>query len=610
MRNRACTRFVAVFQAEVLFNLKRVAPYVLIILFGANAVLWWGWGAAVHYGWATNSEYYIVRNFGGFSFLTLPLFTALMMGDPVIRDFRARLDPLIFSKPISRAEYLLGKFFGNFFVLVCCQSAFALTLLLLQLFSTAGMIVKPAHVFPYFKHFIFFVVISHLALAAIYFTVGTLTRNAKIVYALAVSFYPLYIAYQISLRGLPPRLRIALDPLLFNWDIEIRGRSAEWLNQLVIAYDASMIANRAFMILIAVACLVVLYAGFAKIERRRNVKGYSSFSTLNLSTVDERLYNDTANIRLTSDDSFQRNSSQGKIPLSEVSMSGEGFRANLKKLFAALTTEIRLLRAERSLLVAAPLVVFLSTLELAFYGVVPVAASYSATYASNTAANVLIFLIGLTVFYTGEAMHRDRELRIEPVLWSLPVHNYVLLVSKLLAVALLMISLIALVGLTAIAIQFFRGHTPVEISAFLRVYPAILIPSIVFVASLSVFLNALLRDKYLAYALSIATAIGLFYLYGQGYNHPLYNPTLYLLRTYTDLTGSGDVQAGIITHRIYTLAIASSFLSLAHFCFERCSKNRFFVNGCLSGRGWSILITLVSIIIAIATGLTLISPAH
>jgi len=94
-------------------------------LFSANAVLWWGWGPAVARGWATNSDFYVQRNLGGFSsILGLPIFTAVIMGDPVIRDFRLGVSPLILSKPVGRASYLLGKFFGNFFVLVCCQSAF------------------------------------------------------------------------------------------------------------------------------------------------------------------------------------------------------------------------------------------------------------------------------------------------------------------------------------------------------------------------------------------------------------------------------------------------------------------------------------------------------
>ena len=147
MTNPFLTRFAAIFRNEVLLNTKRVAPYALMILFSANAVLWWGWGPAVRLGWATNSDYYIARNIQGFSFiLGLPIFNAVIMGDSVIRDFRLGVDALIFSKPVTRAEYLLGKFFGNFFVLVCCQAAFVMTLIVLQAFRTSQMIVQPVRV--------------------------------------------------------------------------------------------------------------------------------------------------------------------------------------------------------------------------------------------------------------------------------------------------------------------------------------------------------------------------------------------------------------------------------------------------------------------------------
>lgn len=110
MRSPVHTSFAAVFWNEVLLSSKRVAPYALMALFAANAVLWWAWGPAVRLGWATNSDYYIVRNLLGFSFLLgLPIFNAVIMADPVIKDFRLGVDALIFSKPLNRAEYLLGN---------------------------------------------------------------------------------------------------------------------------------------------------------------------------------------------------------------------------------------------------------------------------------------------------------------------------------------------------------------------------------------------------------------------------------------------------------------------------------------------------------------------
>lgn len=601
MRNPARTPFGAIFYTEVLLNSKRIMPYALLLLFSAHAVLWWGWSAAAQYGWATNGDFNIVRNLLGFSFLLgLPIFNALIMGDPVIRDFRTGIDPLLFSKPVSRATYLLGKFFGNFFVLVCCQAAFVLTTFLLQWVPKSNLVVQPARVVPYFKHFLFFVVVSHLLLAAVYFTVGALTRNAKIVYGLAVSFYPLYIAYQVLfLKALPGRWGVALDPMLLKSSSippRLRWEDANMINQIVVSYDADMIANRALMLLIAALCLTLLYFRFRIAERPRNVE---SFSTLDLAPRVDRLYYDAESLQTTRGEVFNEPDAREKVSLPEVNTAGEGVRANLSKLMAALGIEFRLLRAERSLVVIMPLAIFLSTLELAFYEVVP-DVSYPATYAVSTAKSLLLFLFGITVFYTGEALQRDREVKIEPLLWSAPAPSYVSLLSKFLAPVLLGLSLIALVGLASILLQIYKGHMPFELAAYVRVYALILIPSVIFIAAASVLLNVSLRDKYLAYAVSIATGGGLFYLYNQGYNHWSYNPVLYQLWTYADLTGAGGGR--IWTHRIYVLALSVACLALAHLCFGRKASKGFVIDKRLGSAGWSILIATVSAIVAVVAG--------
>ena len=150
--------FAAVAYNEVLLNSKRVTPYALMVVFSATAVMGWIKGPAVALGWATNSDFYIARSLKAFSFLLgPPLFTAIVMGVPVVRDFRLGIDPLIFSKPINLAEYVFGKFFGNFLVLVCCMAAFPLTLLALQAFRPLRMVVQAPQVLPYLKHFLFFV---------------------------------------------------------------------------------------------------------------------------------------------------------------------------------------------------------------------------------------------------------------------------------------------------------------------------------------------------------------------------------------------------------------------------------------------------------------------
>lgn len=602
MRSPAHTPFGAIFRTEVLLNSKRVAPYALAILFAANALLWWGWGPAASRGWATNSEFFIVNMFPVFSFMTLPLFTALIMGDPVIRDFRTGVTPLIFSKPVSRATYLLGKFFGNFFVLVCCQMAFPLMLILLQGFRKSQMIVQPARVVPYLKHFLFLVVISHLVLAAFYFTIGTLTRNAKIVYGMAASFYPLYIAYQVViLKSLSPRWRQTLDPLLMNWP-DTKGRSAEWLNQLAISYGPDLIANRVIMILIAAVCLTILIFRFSMVERFKKGNDDSQVTTINLATRAERLYAGAESFSFAQAAQFPEAPHGKRVAIPKVSSATDGARANLKQLIAAFEIELRLLYAERGLVVIVPLATLLCVLGMGSHQEVP-DGLYTGVYAARAAETLLLFLAAIAVFFTGESMHRDRELRIEPVLWSAPAPNFVLLLSKFAPTLLLSISFSLLIGLAAIALQIVRGDMPVDMRVYLTIYSAILIPNMVFMISAATMLNVLLRDKYLAYAVSFAISGGLFYLYNLGYNHWLYNPVLYGLWTPSDLAGAGSSLTRILTHRIYCLAMAALFLSLAHLFFERKSTKGLRSNGRLSGTGWSILIMSLSTVIALITGL-------
>ena len=601
MKNPAWTPFGAIFQNEVRINSKRIAPYFMALLCAGNGLLWWGWGPATGRGLAINSDVVIASVLPIYSFLTLPLFTALFMADPVSRDFRAGVDPLIFSKPISRAAYLLGKFFGNFFVLGCCQSAFVLTWFVLQAVPKAGVTTQSFKVVPYIKHFLVFVVISHLLLAAFYFAVGVLTRNAKIVYGLGVAFYPLYIAYQlVILNSLSWRWKLALDPLVMNRG-NVHERRIEWMNQLVVVYDTDLIVNRVVMVLFAAILLTILYRRFTIAERPG--KG-EELSILNLTAGVGGFYYDPPVAESTLGDRFEPDHSRVKVLLPNVIRTTAGVRAQLRQLFAALAVEFQLLLSERSLVVIMPLAGFLSILEVAFYNI-PADVSHSAAYATNTAKLLLLFLLGITVFYTSEAMHRDREVRIEPVIWAAPAPNSVLLLSKFLATLSLTLSLTVLVGVAAILIQFLRGHTPVEIQAYLIVYSVILLPGIFLITGGSVALNVLLRDKYLTYAVSIGIGVGLFYLYGQGYNHWLYNPVLYNLWKYSDLTGTALDR--ILIHRAYCLAVAGLLLVGAHLCFQRRSTRGLIVNGRPGDYAWVGLVGLVSLSIAIGTGMLLVS---
>ncbi|HKE56692.1 MAG TPA: ABC transporter permease, partial [Pyrinomonadaceae bacterium] len=335
MNNPLNSPFVAVFQNELRLNSKRIAPYFMALFCAGCGLLWWGWGPLVGRGVAVNSDFAIAGMLPPYSFLFLPLFTALFMADPVSRDFRLGIDPLIFSKPISRTQYLLGKFFGNFIVLACCQSGVVVMWFALQAVSKQGVTTQDWKVFPYLKHFLVLVVISHLGLAAFYFAVGVLTRNPKIVYGLGVAFYPIYITYQnVLLSRVPWRWKLALDPLVMNrGDVHVPRSSAEFVNQLVVTYDPDLIINRVVMFLVTAICLAIVYLRFSTTERSRNVE---KFSLLNLTTAAEGVYFPDPSPQ-TSLDEFERPDYQAgalstHVAVPEVVRVNKGILASANKL--------------------------------------------------------------------------------------------------------------------------------------------------------------------------------------------------------------------------------------------------------------------------------------
>src|SRR5258708_3050957 len=245
-----------------------------------------------------------------------------------------------------------------------------------------------------------------------------------------------------------------MSPLLFNvGPARPFERSPDYLNNFVVSYTPGMLANRLLVILAAVACLTILYLRFAITERAGNAE---KTSVLNLSTGAAGVYYDPPRIEPALKDYFEEHE---KVLLPEVSRSHAGISANVNQLIAALGVELRLLLSERSLIVIMPLAIVFSTLDVAFWSVAP-EPSFSAAYAGHTANATLLFLLGITIFYSVEALQRDRELKIEPLLWSQPAPNSALLLSKFLATLVLTFGLIVLVGIITIALQLLKHHGP------------------------------------------------------------------------------------------------------------------------------------------------------
>jgi ABC-2 type transport system permease protein len=532
-------------RAELLFNAKRPAAWAVALLASANAVLWWCAGPAAERGWATNSDLYVARLSVGFAFLTAPFLTATLMGDVVARDVRVGVAPLLLASPLGRAEYVLGKFAGNLAALALAFAAFAATGLALQAVPLEGSVVLPWRVGPFASHFAMFVLVPHAALGALCLAIGTMTRSAKVVYASVTGLYVAYVGAQILvLRSLPPDWRVALDPLATRWlDLTTRGLGADAFNALSVTYGPALVVNRAALVGVTVVCLAAAIRWVSL-----HGDGTDSPPSRPLALTP----------RAAERERHVPRNPRWRAPLFAV----------------AVGVELRLLAAERPLFVVVPVAAVFSGAFAGSFGTAFGAPllPLSSIYAANSAQALLWLLSCVAAFTIGELVHRDRAARVEPLVFAAPASNAVLIGSKYAAVLAFAAGIAALTAATAVVTQVAREAASIEVGPYLVVYASILMPGVAVVTAAALAAHVLARDRLLGHAIAIGIGGAMLYVFYLGYTNWLYNPVLYGLWSYSDMTGLAPYSRGLALHHVYWGAIAAGCLAIAVVALPRRSR--------------------------------------
>src|SRR5271169_3795898 len=129
-----------------------------------------------------NGPYANTYNDIGISFFGIIVIAAIF-GTSVLRDFQRDTIQILFTKPISRFDYLGGRWAGSFVTTVFCFSG----LLFGEFFGTLApwadqARIGPNHLSWYLQPFFSIVVIQIFFLGSIFFVVAALSRKIFIVY--------------------------------------------------------------------------------------------------------------------------------------------------------------------------------------------------------------------------------------------------------------------------------------------------------------------------------------------------------------------------------------------------------------------------------------------
>ena len=190
--------------------------------------------------------------------------TSALVGTAILRDFQHRTHELLFTTAMSRVGYLAGRFCGAFV-------AMALVYLAIPIGALAGSVMPwldpekmlPIRLAAYFQPFVVIGLVNVLAISALFFVAGALTRSQFVVYTMGIFLLVANTITQHLTNDLRNEWIAALvDPFaLQTFELTTRYWTVAEKNTRLVPLESYLLWNRVLWVAIAgVLVAVTLWA--------------------------------------------------------------------------------------------------------------------------------------------------------------------------------------------------------------------------------------------------------------------------------------------------------------------------------------------------------------
>ena len=463
-------------------------------------------------------------------FLVLFLMTAFV-ASAATRDFERRTSELFFSKPISRFDYLTGRFAGT---MVVCALAYVVGTIALAAGTLMPWVdparVGPFRLAPYAFGLGVLVIPTLLALGAAFHALATWTRSTLATYVGVVAFFAVSAIAGMASSRLPVAwVGALLDPFGVA---ALSGAVKYWtvaeLNDAIPAVGGALLWNRILWIALGFSALALSVVAFdpSRPHMRRN--------------RDPRAIDTPSPAEAT----IRVRASTARRVLSRS---------------AALVQFMHRLRHEAAIILGKP--AFLGILILGLLVLIQDASAAGNIFGMPVHPRTHLMLEALqggysvvlliaVVLYGGELIWKERSLELDEIHGAMPVPSGVYLGAKL-AALLLMIAAVLLAGVAALVVfQVSRGYGDLALGLYARgaalaaVYPALM-------AVLACFCHVIARGRIAGYGLVILFIISWDLLEEVGFEHHLYRFASVPPAPWSDLNGYGPFLAPFGWYALY-----------------------------------------------------------
>ncbi len=429
---------------------------------------------------------FVVQQFYSIMWFITLLMTVAFVNSAASREFAANMHQILFTKPIRRMDFLLGRFFGAVVVSTIPMLGISVGALLAPLMPWAdhdrfGPVFWAAHGVS----ILLFALPNTLFIAAILFTIAVLTRSTIFSFIggiLLIVADAVAGVFTSDMRN--EKLAAMLDPFgndAFNyatkyWTVAQR-------NTHVLSLDGLLLWNRLLWIAVGLAIFAFACWRFRFEERAERVS------------------------RKKAPVAAENPAAPASRPVFSLHF---GVSARVSQLLASTRIEMRRLMKTVTFIVLTLAALLNCVTALIFnarsgYGLTTRPVTYSMI--DIISGTLYMFLVAMITFFAGVLVWEERDARVDEVQDALPVPEWPSFVAKFFALLAAIASILALVLCVSVIVQAFDHYTRFQIGLYVDSLLFHVMVSFAFFTALAFFVHVLSPNKYFGYFAFIALLV-------------------------------------------------------------------------------------------------------
>ena len=549
--------FKDIFLFELKYRFTRPATWIYFLLLFVVALILIGTGNTPASEKVFHNAPIVIANLLLLISIFGILIASAVMGVPLYRDLEHKTATFMFSYPISKFGYFMGRFWGSFVTLLFISSGALLGVYLGSLLGPAfGTDVErygPNSLVNYLQPW-FTLLVPNLWLAgSLFFSLIIFTRNIRSIYTGGIVIFIAYLLANFLAQDIENKNIVQLiDPFGLNsFAYETRYLTPFEQNSYFLPLEGNLLLNRLLWMAVGLVFFVASYFRFS----------FNYFFQTSQKKSKEKEVKEKGFI-------------QGKIE--SVSDFSKAYQwSSLKTL-----TKIEIQNISKDVYFKSILLGGLIFLILDFWiGItlysVPNLPSTSFLMEYKTFDyNLFVFII--IVFFTGESLHRDKATGYSVINDTFPVKDTVVIASKFLGMAFICLILTTIPIFVGIIVQTLKGYFKYDLGVYLTDSYLIGLPDYLQMVMLVFAVHLVVNNKFAGHAAAIGIWLVMLILRGfADYNFNLFFYSYKPGYTWSDMNGLGHFGEPLFWFNIYWTAWGIFLVLFFSIFFSRGTENSF-----------------------------------